>query len=150
MSLPKFSGDPTCFIGYWSQVEHLRQKEKDKFEQCHLIVNSLEGRALRAVKHFEILGENVDLICDKLFNTFGEDYNLENELVGNILDLPLISESDETSKFRDLTDRVHTVYLQLKALPTSVDLDVNPNFWRPVLLHKLDLGLGHEFFWHDL
>jgi len=146
ISLPKFSGDPTCFVGYWSQVEHMRRKEKDKFEQCRLIVNSLEGRALRAVKHFEISAENVDVICDKLFHTFGEDYNRENELVGTILDLPLISESDEPSKFRDSTDRVHAVYLQLKALPTPVDLDANPNFWRPVLLRKLDLGLRHEFF----
>jgi len=90
--------------------------------------------------------ENTELIKKKLFEVFGEEYSRANELVNQILDMDILSDSDSLTKLRDATEMLHASFLQLKSLSDPIDMDGHAYIWRPILLRRLDQSLRHEFF----
>jgi len=145
-TLPKFTGDPLNFTSWWNQVDHLIKKDLDKFELCRLVKNSLEGRAARLVRHYDVTADNATLVTDKLYSVFGEEFSRTAELTGGILDMKMIAEEDGVDKLRDASELLHATYLQFKALPNPIDIDEQAYVWTPIILRKLSMDIRTELF----
>ena len=136
LSIPKFFGDTSQWLTFWSCFENAihNNVSLNKIDKMNYLKAHLGSIAANTIEGFAISEENYDNVIKLLKERFGRKDLLINTHLDNLLNIPPLKNSNDLNNFRIIVDKCKT---QIRSLET---LDVVTDSYGSIL-HQIILKL---------